>query len=256
MHLLCDLDQPLPQPTHTRQISSHTAALPSNYASTSTPISIYLSDVPDIIDLVHDTICHLFVIAARAMAFTIQRPIAVGCNTLSRTVVPSSGLSSQSRSLHSTPYNHSIPLRLERPKQHGPHLPLPRPPLRPRPRQHGRRRHPALRQDHPGHAAALLRGQPLQPHPRHPRQALRERHRATRTFTPAPPKPSAPGARTTSSPKSPSPPSTATPRPTPSLTPTKSASAAASSPSATSTTTPTRSSTATSRPSPSTSPTA
>src|SRR6185312_1067392 len=45
-------------------------------------------------------------------------------------------------------------------KSNGPHLPLPRPPLRPRPRQHGRRRHPALRQDHPGHAAALLRGSP------------------------------------------------------------------------------------------------
>ncbi len=63
-------------------------------------------------------------------------------------------------------------------RQHGSHLPLPRPPLRHHPRQHGRRRHAALRQDHPGDAAALLRHQPLQPHPRHPRQTPPRRHRA------------------------------------------------------------------------------
>ncbi len=166
-----------------------------------------------------------------------------------------------SRSLHPPVQSLHITC-LERSKKHGSHLPLPRPPLRPRPRQHGRRRHPALRQNHPRHAGALLRGQPLQPHPRHSRQALptdTDHWRSLgeqQTFTPAPPTPSAPGARTTSSPKSPKPPSTATPRPTPFPTPTRSASAAASSPSAISTTTPTRSSTDTSRPSPSTSPTA
>ena len=42
------------------------------------------------------------------------------------------------------------------------HLSLPRLPLQPRPRQHGRRRHPTLRQDHPGHAASAS---PTRPNP-------------------------------------------------------------------------------------------